>query len=84
MNIFNLELVIAAWPAVLCFYLFICWVLPMVGMTANKWKDEATGAERKRRYWSGVRWFALSFHVATFLAFTLIYFLDPYLFPGTA
>jgi len=82
MNIFNLEMVLAAWPIVLGFYLFWCWGLPMLGMSVNRWTNEAAGLERKRRYWAGVRFTSMGFHAGLIGAYTLMYFLSPYLFTG--
>jgi len=82
MNFADPQQLIEVWYIFAIFYFLFCWGLPMLGMCANKWKDEAEGAERKRRYWSGVRFFSGCIHVSIILTFVLIHFLNPYLFPG--
>ena len=82
MNITNPEIFLEVWYIFAIVYFVFFWGIPMLGMAANKWKDEADGEERKRRYWSGVRFFSGCFHVATVLAIVLMHILNPYMFPG--
>ena len=76
MNIFNPQALLDAWYVVAIAYFIWCWGLPMIGMTTNPYVKE------HNCYWKGVRYVSAMFHVATIAAFTLMYFLEPYMFPG--
>lgn len=76
------QMFIEVWYVFAIGYFAFCWGLPMLGMLSNRWKDEATGEERSRRYWSGVRFFSGSIHVALVLTVILMWQLNPYLFPA--
>lgn len=84
MNITNPEIFLEVWYIFAIVYFVFFWAIPMLGMSANKWVNEAArgSALRKSRYWSGVRFFSGCFHVAAVLAGVLMHFLNPYLFPG--
>lgn len=80
MNFTNPQIFLEVWYIFAIVYFVFFWGIPMLGMSANKWKDQAEGEERKRRYWSGVRFFSGCSHGAVVLCGIIIYFLSPYLF----
>ena len=75
MNMWELQNWLDAWYIVAIFYVFIYWLLPMLGMTGNHW---ATG--NSQRYWQGVRFFAGSMHIALLGTGLLIWALESYIF----
>ena len=81
MNI-TLQSVMDAWYIIAIFYTVYFWLLPMLAMSGNKWICEAEGAEKRKRYWQGVRWASATFHVGTILAIALMWILYPYMFPA--
>lgn len=80
MNIWNLEVLMNAWVPILCFYLVMCWGLPMLGMATNKWANEGTPQENRFRYWEGVRFISFTSHVSLVLVGLLIWALESYMF----
>ena len=80
MNMWELQNWLDAWYVVAIFYIFICWLLPMLGMVSNKWANEGTPQENRFRYWEGVKFFALSMHVALVGTGLVIWGLESYIF----
>jgi len=81
MNI-TIESIMNAWLPISVFYFVYFILCPMLAMSGNRWINKATGAEKRKRYWQGVRWASGMFHIAAVLAGLLLWVLHPYMFPA--
>ncbi len=75
MNIWDPQLLINGWYIIAIFYIFWCWLLPILGMTNNIW-----AAGNSKRYWEGVRFLSFAMHLSIVGTGLLIWGLEEYIF----